>query len=697
MSTRPRTRRAAATSHITEEAVTTVETRPKRTRAPRKSAPPKVTSKTPTRSDAAASTPAPATASKRRLRSTTEAASPLRALEEQPAKKARTTSRKTPAPAPTRPQPTEEEDDGEAGIFFSKSEPCLSYFTHTKTLIRSPLPGFDVIALQLRNSQLEARIVELEATCSDQSTEISQLCAQIAQLEEEKRDLVYYSTPKTRKITANMSNPEFDSFNVDQSEPQVLVGDEAAIALLRHVQEAAKAPQPTTPPRAIDSDNMYTAASPTPNSATTIASEKPSTPSRSLFGSFTSPFTAIKNLFTSSTPQLQSPTPSRPPPADTITEVLSMPPTPVGVKRPGRRVKKPNRLVKALLRGVDENDAAKAATWAEQIAADLRNDSTAGEKRKRLQMPVLFRDLKHLPSSKPWESGFSLPDDVLDLEDDDVVPAWAVYTSIVEEEERQVKKTKKIHTTSVEEDMPASINEVFSASTTSHLDFQPRRSIDPSPMFDIPLHHQEGGNVFNELRGHDATLSDRENLQRELKAGNSQRQNEVESHPSDTTKGFQKVHDPSHGSFSVPDSESEDEDEEVRAQPVWTQAPPPAPTPSHVTLPSAGQSEEVERQRQKLMKHTPHKPSRLQQVSYPSPSLLSDAGNDSILAASPLKFSELFGEIPDFEPLVFGDPELDAAVAAIGTSEALQAKLTTMNWSVPTVTYDSDEEELSPV
>ncbi|UPX20140.1 uncharacterized protein EKO05_0010383 [Ascochyta rabiei] len=699
MSTR-RTRRAAATAQITEE-VTIVETRAKRTRGGQRKAatttkttstkvqreqtPPETTSNAPgnaqtaTRSNAVASTPAPApapaTSTKRRLRSTQpEAASPLRALDEQPAKKPRTASKKASAPAPTpaKPEPAQEEEE-ETGIFFSKS--------------------FDVIALELQKSSLEARIADFEATCNSQRSEISQLRTRIVQLELENRNLIALNAPKTPSVHANTPTPEFDSFDVDQSEPAFVTGSESAMALLRHVQEAAKLPKPTSSP------SPEAKTSPAPNSTSPVASEKFSTPSRRLLSSFTSPFTAIKNLFGSSTPQPPSPTPSRLPPADTITEVLSMPPTPVGerTKRSSKKTKKPNRLVRALLQGVEEQDADKATAWAKQVAADFKNDSAAGDKRKRLEAPVLYRDLKHLPSSKPWQSGFSFPEDVLDLEDDEIVPAWAVYISMVEEE-REAKKTKMNHATFVEDDMPASLNEVFGASTTSALDFQPRRSIDPSPMFDTPLHHQEGGNVFKELRGHDAAMSDRENLQRELKAGGSRRQTEIEPRASSNPEGLQRTHDPIHGSFSVPDSDSEEEEEEVRAQPVWTQAPPPAPTPSHAPLPASTHNEEVERQRQKLMKHTPHKPSRLQQVSYPSPSLFSDAGNESILAASPAKFSELFGDIPDVEPLDFSDdPELEAAVAAGSTPEALQRVLATMNWSVPTITYDSDEEELSPI
>ncbi|KAJ8107051.1 hypothetical protein OPT61_g9131 [Boeremia exigua] len=730
MSTR-RTRRTAATTEVTEEVVT-VETRSKRTRAaPRKAAVAK-TSKTTkdtsssriaqpaTRSEPVASTPAHASApapaatpapatNKRRLRSTTEAASPLRALDEQPAKKQRTSSRKvsTPAPASAKPAPIEEDDDEEeTPIFFTKSEPLLFYPSHESTLIETPLSGFDHIAFPLQLSSLKDKNAELEAICSvlreerdDAIAELSRLRARLADLEEESRQS---TTLKTSPVKANSPTPEFDSFDVEEPEsPKTafMTGDESAMALLRHVQEASRAPVPTSPtsvgsptsPTPHKSPAANTQAASPVTSPTPVSYERPSTPSRGIFGSFTSSFTALRSLFGSSTAAPPSPTPSRQPPADTITEVLTMPPTPVGErpKRPTKKPKRHNRIVKALLKGIDQQEMDKATAWAKQIAAEFQKDSTAGDKRKRLETPVLFRDLKHFPSSKPWESGFSFPEDVLDLEDDDVVPGWAVYTSMVEEEQYETKKTKTAHVSSADDDMPASLNELFSTSTASVLDLKPRRSIDPSPMFETPLRHQQGTNIFTELRGHDAAVNDRENLQRELKTKGVQFQNQVQE-PSPNVDSLQRVHDPVHGSFSVPESDSEEEDE-PRAKPVWTQAPPPAPTPAHVSLPNATHNEEIERQRQKLMKHTPHKPSRLQQVSYPSPSLMSDAGE------SPFKNADIFGDIPDVEPLHFDDPELDAAFAAASAAGALEATLATMNWSMPVVTYDSDEEDLSPI
>ncbi|KAF1931229.1 uncharacterized protein M421DRAFT_417881 [Didymella exigua CBS 183.55] len=638
MTTR-RTRRAAAAAEVTEEVIT-IETRSKRTRAaPRKAATTTATTSTKTKSTTrakrastptgettpnaranaqpttrqktVATTPAPATNSKRRLRSTnTEAASPLRALDEQPAKRQRTTSRKAPSrSAPAKSVSSQDDDDDEeTPMFFTK---------------------------------------------------------------------------------------KFDSFDVQEPEPEpsaeFMTGDESAMALLRLVQEAARSPRPVESVSEVQlSPSAPKSLSPPP----ATIHQSTSTPSRSIFASFTTPFTALKNLF--GTPAAASPspspTPSRLPPAGSMTEALSIPPTPVGerAKRTSKKAnRRPNRFVKTLLQGVEQHEIDQAAAWAERIAADLQKDSAAGDKRKRLETPVLFRDLEHFPASKPWQSGFRLPEDVLDLDDDDVVPAWAVYISMVEEEHRQTKRSKTAHVTPIDDEMPASLNELFGSSTTSEMDFHPRRAIEPSPMFDTPLNHKEGGNIFTELHGHDAVASDRETLQRELKARGSQAQNQVKTCQAKTAQSLTKAHDPAHGSFSVPDSDSEDEDDEVASvPPVWTQAPPPAPTPAHVSLPNTSQ-QEVERQRQKLMKHTPHKPSRLQQVSYPSPSVMSDAG------ASPMKLFD--DEIPSIEPLVFGDAELDAAIAALSKSEGLEAKLSAMHWSMPVMSYDSDEEEVSPI
>jgi hypothetical protein len=546
--------------------------------------------------------------------------------------------------------------------------------------------------------------------------DISRLCGRILEVELNK-----YETPRKNDdySTAHQTNapiPEFDSFDVDESESAkaaFMTGDESAHALLRHVQEAARGPLSTSQ----SSQRVELRPSTSPVKSAAASPERPFTPSKSIFGSFVaSPFTAIKNLFgtSTSTPTPPTPTPSRRPPQDSMTEALTMPPTPVGERprRSNHKVEKRSRLVKSLLRGVKPEDAQKAAAWAEKVAFELQKGRGLGDKRKRIQTRVKFRDLKHFPSSKPWESGFSFPEDVLDLEDEDEVPAWAVYTSMVEELQHMPKRYKTAHATCEDDDLPASINQLFATPTPSLFStpippkpkphsgsepLHPRRSIDPSPMFDAPLHHQEGVNVFEELRGHDTAASDRENLQRERTAEarkpNTTTTNNAESTP--------KTHDPSHGSFSVPDSDSEEEEDQ--AQPVWTQPPPPTPTPAHTSLPNANNNDEVEKQRQKLMKHTPHKPSRLQQVSYPSPSLMSDAGESplrNLPAESPQKVSaQLFVDIPDVEPVDFSDiPEVAAAMASPSYQLRVQEQLQKWaHWSPPVLSYESEEEEISPV
>jgi hypothetical protein len=565
-----------------------------------------------------------------------------------------------------------------------------------------------------------AELHKARAELDEARVEISRLCGRLLEVELNK-----YETPRKNNAcdTAHQTDapiPEFDSFDVDESESAkaaFMTGDESAHALLRHVQEAARGPMSTS--QSARTVELRPSTSPVKSAA--VSPERPFTPSKSIFGSFVaSPLTAIKNLFgaSTSTPTPPTPTPSRRPPQDSMTEVLTMPPTPVGErpKRSNHKPRKHNRLVKTLLRGIEPEDAKKATAWAEQVAAELQKDRAAGDKRKRIQAPVLFRDLKHLPSSKPWESGFSFPEDVLDLEDDDIVPAWAVYISMVEELQHMPKRTKTAHATCEDDDLPASLNQLFATPTPSLFSapstprpkphsgsepLHPRRSIDPSPMFDAPLHHQEGVNVFKELRGHDTAVSDRENLQRERKAVDAGARKPTNTTTANNAGGSSKAHDPGHGSFSVPDSDSDDEED--KAQPVWTQPPPPTPTPAHTSLPNANNNDEIQKQRQKLMKHTPAKPSRLQQVSYPSPSLMSDAGDSplrNVTAESPQKVSaQLFGDIPEVEPVDFSDdPEVAAAMASPSYRLRVQEQLDKWaHWSQPEISYESEEEEISPV
>lgn len=219
-------------------------------------------------------------------------------------------------------------------------------------------------------------------------------------------------------------------------------------------------------------------------------------------------------------------------------------------------------------------------------------------------------------------------------------------------------------------------------------------------MFNTSLSHHQGENVFKELRGHHSAAeirtTDREVLQ-------------------SATNAAIQPHSPGMGSFSVPD-DSDEEDSVLNdnvglpAAPVWTQAPPPAPVPAHAPLPGGAPADassttitekhvdEVERQRQKLMKFTPAKPSRLREATFPSPSLLSDAGNESILMTTPAHtaaVNSIFNGMPGAE-VIYLEPSDQAALANILTSDTYKDQFLGL-LQPPIISYDSDEEDLSPV
>jgi hypothetical protein len=151
-------------------------------------------------------------------------------------------------------------------------------------------------------------------------------------------------------------------------------------------------------------------------------------------------------------------------------------------------------------------------------------------------------------------------------------------------------------------------------------------------MFDNPVTHHEGGNVFNELHTQTAPpvtpARDREAFLKELR-----RTGHVEGT----------------GTFCVPESDSDDSDAESDQENnlPWTQQPPPPPVPAHAQLPvpldgsasvpqiqTARAVDPVEAQRAKAMKHTPAKQSRLREVMVPSPSLKSDMGASTFASGS---------------------------------------------------------------
>jgi hypothetical protein len=95
------------------------------------------------------------------------------------------------------------------------------------------------------------------------------------------------------------------------------------------------------------------------------------------------------------------------------------------------------------------------------------------------------------------------------------------------------------------------------------------------------------------------------------------------------------------------------------------------------------------------MKHTPAKPSRLREAFVPSPSLMSDAGNESIFLASPLPATGLFDDMPDAAELDLSAEDWAAVDALSNTAEWKASAART--WPDALLTYESEEDELSPI
>jgi hypothetical protein len=543
---------------------------------------------------------------------------------------------------------------------------------------------------------------------------------------------LFQSTPRQ---PTNTDYTEFDSemLETTQAEPEFVNGSESALALLHRIENNAKGPARLHSSSINDSETIidngvtmentpqqsakrtFTEASATPERP---AAKNPSFLSRS-FSAITSRFFTTPKAPSTSTPDVVATAPPKPLPArDTFTESLSVPPTPIGerVKTPTKRRTATSNMMRVLLKGVDDGEKHKAEVWAKQIIPELKNDPAFREKRKRLEKTVLFKDLTHFPSAKPWEAGFGDP--LGDLDDDDAVPGWAIYLNMkAEEEEHQPKKHKKNHDFTTRDDEIPSLNEQFAASNSagtapklynSHgqsaslYDFHPRRAIDPSPMFVTSVSHNEGNNLFNELHTNDTAAQIRESDREVLK---NMTKETVHTH-----------HNPGMGSFSVPDDSDDDdipaenETSDTEATPLWTQPPPPAPVPAHAPLPGGHVADspaapptpqpEIERQRQRLMKHTPAKPSRLREATYPSPSLFSEAGTNSPLVATstqlPPDFASMFSDMPGAE-IIELDEEEQAAFDEIVNTDEYKKLLTAKDWPVATLSYESDEEDLSPI
>jgi hypothetical protein len=600
-----------------------------------------------------------------------------------------------------------------------------------QVILSSSSPEVIIIALRKDIFKLRAQVTGLQ-----------HLEVQNQDLLAQNRDLLLSNTHlrtllemlRTGQVQANSLQLDIDSFGIpaeppSPAQPEFFVGDEAALALLRKIEAAARAP-PIAPPDENRETEAQTLPQPTAQEvAQSENSQAPAdaTPSRPInepSGFFSRSFTAIKTRLgftpTPTTPSPTTPSSSRTPPPGSFTEVLSTPPTPVGERSKARpRKKKTSPMLRLLLKGVEASDMTKAETWAKHAIPAFMNLSNYEAKRRLLETPVLVQDLEHLPSCKPWESGFGDP--LGELDDEELAPVWAVYLQILaQEEEPRKKKSKSSHRAAMDVDFAQSLDETSAdaiaelrngsqsplpklhnshGNSASHLDLEPRRSVQPSPMFGSSSSHQEGVNVFNELQGHDSTLQLQTN----------DRQNLIEATNKVTN------HNPSEGSYGL-DYGSDEDDSSILSETsegdagtsLWTQPPPPAPVPAHAPLPGGLAAEtssvptsqepvdEVARQRQKLMKHTPAKPSRLREAFVPSPSVRSDAGNDSLFLATPLAAPDTFDDMPGAEDLGLTSEEW-AAVDDLRNSEAFLAADASIEWPDAILTYSSDEEDLSPI
>ncbi|KAF2030227.1 hypothetical protein EK21DRAFT_100626 [Setomelanomma holmii] len=627
---------------------------------------------------------------RRKAAELSEAASPLKSLEVAPrTRKATKNKRKRNAATP---EPAADKSD-EEGLFFQQI----------------PQDPTQMIA------ERDAEILRLREEVLGLRNLISSLYYRLNLAEQAKGHRANLAQPTT----------DYDSFMGNTVEPtpvraEFISGNKSAFELLHHIESAAREPRTFHS----ESDGEVAASQPAQSSPQADArTEQPSniataTPSPRAIsqptGFFSRSFSALKSKlgFSTSTPPEPAPTPSRAPPPDTITETLSAPPTPVGERKKATHKKKQSPMMRLLTKGVEPSDIKQAEEWAKHVIPALKNDADFNAKRSRLATSVLVKDLTNFPSSKPWETGFGDP--LGDLDDEDTVPVWAVYLDILAEEEQpRKKKTKTSHQETMDVDDTLSLNDMFADSSSptpsprlhdSHgnsaslHDLHPRRSVEPSPMFGSPLAHKQGNNIFRERQGQEATEQLRANDRDALHKA---------------TKKAIPNHDPSQGSFGL-DSDSDEEDttisetaDDSAAAPVWTQPPPPAPTPAHAPLPGASANDsatapnsqqpvdEVERQRQKLMKHTPAKPSRLREAFVPSPSLLSSAGNESIFLASPIPATDLFDDMPDAEDLGL-DEDCLAEIERITNTEEYKAEIA-REWPDAILTYDSDEEDLSPI
>ncbi|OAG11680.1 uncharacterized protein CC84DRAFT_42264 [Paraphaeosphaeria sporulosa] len=358
-------------------------------------------------------------------------------------------------------------------------------------------------------------------------------------------------------------------------------------------------------------------------------------------------------------------TPIAPPVIGELTMTLTPTPTPIGDNRGNTKVKRLSgrRERAAIIKNVASSvpDAAEeelATKWAEKVLMQLLQESStsAGDKRKRLEDGMTYGDLNHF-NSKPWKpaaSSFGLDDDLMDHVDntpDEPAPMWAILEHLRIEQQWKGKQAEQEYEAS-----PPSAKKRKISTGARELVASPKQPV-------LPLDHARS--PFYNSGGRSTSLRDlrpRSCLDR----GATSPDNNIFKQSQQTAAQDESVPFPT--SFSVPDDTDSDEDLDEEpltngtpgASTTWTQPPPPAPVMPHAELPgSVGPTPpipsvegnlvtsptvaRVEAQRAKALKFTPAKPSNLSHMSKPSPSLRSDAGNESILADSPVPMPKTKG------------------------------------------------------
>lgn len=501
----------------------------------------------------------------------------------------------------------------------------------------------------------------------------------------------------------------------EPEEPEVLRGSDEALALLEritnHTQQdyaAARTASRKRDASSLDDSQRSSRNTTAGDSTRASAMETPARPINSPSSILSRTFSAIKSKLGFAAPLPPASTTTQPASATApaaqaapapspspfitsatgvYTDILSPAPLTATRKRRGRRTHL-TPMIRVLTKGVPESEMDAAHKWATELLPVIKHEPGFDAMYKRMQAPVQYQDLATIPACEPWNTGYGDP--LGDLDDEDIVPVWAVYLDIrAEEELPQQKKFKSTHEDAMDSEDTASLNDMFgpTAPTTpftsndgsaSIMDKNPRGSREPSPMFASPIPPRPTDNVF--------------------KASHSLTE---DSAPQSAKQA--RLNNPEQGSYGLDyDSDDDEEDSTISETTegdalLWTQAPPPAPVPAHAPLPGASQPvDEIERQRQKLMKHTPAKPSRLREAFVPSPSLLSDAGNDSILLASPIPSADLFADMPDAEPLDVDDELLAAMAEYKKTAEYRAMVADFQSWPDVIITYDSDEESPTP-